>query len=269
MNASPMVPLNAEAIRQAVFAPGQPPPSIAVVDSIDSTNRCLLEEPWRAPNWVVLLAEEQTAGRGRRGRQWRDSKGRNLAMSVGWRYRGALQALPPLSLVVGVAVARAIEQAFDGALKLKWPNDLLVDARKLGGILVENRLVGSHECRTVIGVGINGQLALEAGAIDQPWTDLATITGVLPDRNRLAAAILTQLMAMLPLFEASGFAPFRTAWCRRAAWLEEDVMVSEPTAGEGALNGRLIDVDEDGRLRLSTEGGLERVSVGTVSLRRA
>lgn len=264
-----MTPLSAAAIAAAMKAMGSVPPPIEVVASIDSTNRRLLEDGPVDGGWHALLTEEQTAGRGRRGRRWQGSRGGNLAMSVGWSYSGPLSRLPPLSLVVGVAVARAIESLYGAALRLKWPNDILLEQKKLGGILVETRMASASGCWVVIGIGINGRLDVTADGVDQPWADLCRLTGPGLDRNRLAAAILQQLQQMLPLFRQQGFAPFRPGWCRRAAWLGETVVAGDPESAGSRITGRLVGVDETGRLRLETGSAIESVAVGSVSLRRS
>jgi BirA family transcriptional regulator, biotin operon repressor / biotin---[acetyl-CoA-carboxylase] ligase len=189
---------------------------IGVHWEIDSTSSELLRSAATRADLAVCLAEQQSAGRGRRGRQWRSPPLCNVYLSVLKRFAHGMGDLAGLSLAVGVAVARALERCGAPALQLKWPNDVLAGEAKLAGILVELGGEFLGPCHAVIGVGVNLHLSdAVRAAIDQPVADLASICAPLPPRNRVVAALLTELAAVLDLFAAQGFAALHAAFERR------------------------------------------------------
>ena len=236
---------------------------IDVLDSCASTNAELLARAEAgAPSGSVVVANDQTAGRGRRGRGWFASRGDSLVFSLFWR-------LPPgtapagLSLVVGLAVAQALEKVGAGDTALKWPNDILKGGRKLGGILVE--LLPGAPHAAVIGVGINLHLSPQMSAdlrAASAALDLAT-----PDEDALYAALLVELQAVLERFAAAGFAPLRDEWLARHAFQDADVVLTTDFAAPRA--GICRGVDLDGALLFESAGRVERVLSGEVSLRPA
>lgn len=213
-------------------------------------------------------AELQTAGRGRRGRPWVSPFARNLYLSLTWEYEGGAAALEGLSLAVGVAVVRALEGLGASGLQLKWPNDLLYQGAKLGGVLLEMVGDASGRCQVVLGVGINVHMPeAVAGAIDQSWTDLRRAAGDgLPGRNRLLAALLDHLLPLLGGFGATGFAPWREAWIALDAFADAPVVIS---SGQFRKAGIARGVDDRGALQLETSLGLQPVYGGEISLRAA
>ena len=213
--------------------------SLTVLEEVDSTNRFLMQsEAFRAPGVHACIAEAQTAGRGRRGRAWVSPFGANLYLSVLRAFPAALDSLQALSLVTGVAVARAMESLNVNAIALKWPNDVLI--------------------------GLNVDMPAEAGAdIDQPWTDLAR-RGSNPGRNRLAARVLSELLPAQRIFIESGFEAFRPDWERLDALRDCQVQLE---TGSGRRSGTARGVDTDGALLLEVDGRRERVLSGEVSLR--
>ena len=234
---------------------------------IDSTSNELLRRGATAASGTVVFAEAQSAGRGRRGRAWRSPLGANLMFSVLWRFDAGFAALAGLSLAVGVALAEALEGVGVPRVMLKWPNDLQVDGRKLGGILVEVSGEASGPCAAVIGVGINGRMSELAGAgIDQPWIDLARAApSELPGRNAIAAALLGALLPALARFEREGLAPFRDAFASRDALARRPVRVH---AADGAWDGVAEGVDASGQLLVrDAAGALRAVGSGEVSVR--
>ncbi len=238
---------------------------LTVLDDTSSTNDWIKS---RTGSWqgLVCLAERQTSGRGRRGRSWVSPFGRNLYLSVGWEFDGGAALLEGLSLAVGVAVCRALGGRREHAgLSLKWPNDILLSGRKLGGILVELQGDPSGLCQVVVGIGVNYGMGETTGeTIDQPWADGREITTT--GRNHLAVRLVTEVMSMLAEFTRSGFTPFRDEWCDYDATRDLAVRVSTAaTAREGVARG----VDDQGALILETDKGLETVHGGEVSLRVA
>lgn len=248
---------------------------VHVVESTGSTNSDLLGRASSAPSGTVLAAERQTAGRGRRGRQWVAPPSGSLAFSVLWKFQRGAAALSGLSLAVGLAVAQALDQCGARSLGLKWPNDLLVGDsagwRKAGGILVElavePALPGATHgmAAAVIGIGLNVDLGSADHLIDQPVSDLRRAGGT-TDRNALIAAILGQLGAVLPGFAEHGFGPFAAQWMRRHVW--QGQAVSLCTDDAPSKTGVAAGVDDDGALLLETPDGVERIVSGDVSLRR-
>ena len=162
---------------------------IVVLDIVGSTND-VVRERVRAGGCrgMVAFAEQQTAGRGRRGKSWHSPAGANIYCSVGWQCQGALASLSGLSLAVGAILAESVAAHLGIQLQLKWPNDLFYQERKLGGVLVE--LLGEQDGghNAVIGFGLNVSMGRDDnGMIGRPWTDLATASGSEVDRNLLAA----------------------------------------------------------------------------------
>ena len=249
---------------------------LEVLAECSSTNSVLLQKisanATSAASGLVLVAERQTAGRGRRGRQWLSSQqqaGDSLTFSVHWRFpRGT--ALSGLSLAVGLALAEALADLGAAGVKLKWPNDLLVDLpqgfAKLGGILIElSGSSGSSDTSAVIGIGLNLR-APTSPEIDQRATGLeGLLSDGLPDRHLVLAALLKRLVLTLDAFSAQGFAPLRARWERLNAYANQAVMLLEEL-GE-PVHGRCLGVDDDGALRVETAAGLRRWLAGDVSLR--
>lgn len=238
---------------------------VDVLASCDSTNAVLLARAEAgAPSGTVVIAEEQTAGRGRRGRTWFASPGDSLTFSLLWRFAPGT-APAGLSLAVGVAVADALQKVGATDTALKWPNDILKDGRKLGGILVE--LVPGAPHAAVIGIGIN--LRLPAGMPEDVRAASAALgtDGGAPDSNDMYAALLGELLATLETFAARGFAAIRPEWLARHAFQDARVSLSNDfgPASQGICRG----VDSDGALLLEIDGRVERILSGEVSLRPA
>lgn len=239
--------------------------SLTVLDEVDSTNRFLMQgETFAAPGTHVCVAEVQTAGRGRRDRGWVSPFGANLYLSVMRALDAAPQALQGLSLATGVAVARALRSVGAEAIALKWPNDILLGGRKLGGILLEATGSAAGSSRVVTGVGINVEMPAEAGAnIDQPWTDLAS-HDLHPGRNRLASCVLAEVLAAQTQFGVAGFDGFRRDWEALDALRDREV---ELDSGSSRRTGVARGVDATGALVLEIDGRCETVLAGDVSLR--
>lgn len=234
---------------------------------IDSTNSRLMSlARGGGPSGCACLAEMQTGGRGRRGRTWFGNFGANLFLSLLWRYNSGPSALTGLSLLAGIACVRALTDHGVQGVRLKWPNDLLWDGRKLGGILVEMTGESAGPCAVVVGVGLNLRLAENAAAtIDQPWTDLKTIDPALAQgRNRLAGRVLHHLLDLLPGFDARGLAPYQEEWNRHDAYADRAVVLRG--AGEDVA-GVARGIDPGGALLLERQGRLQAMFGGELSLR--
>lgn len=239
---------------------------VEVVTSVQSTNSAMQERVAGEAHARALLAESQPAGRGRRGRSWIVSPFRNLVMTLGWSYGEWPSAVTALGLVTAAVVARVLSQQKVPDIEIKWPNDLMWRSRKLGGILVDIVGESSGPCHVAVGVGINVEI-IEADAkrIDQPWVDLAGITGLTPDRNALAAAILSNLAVALADYPAHGFAPYRGEWEARHALRGRDVVVDSDA---GRFSGRIDGIDDSGALLLRTHGQTRRFFHGEVTIQQ-
>lgn len=239
-----------------------------VLPECESTSTLLLERARRgAPSGTLLVADRQTAGRGRRGRLWLSSPEASLTFSLLWRFPGELARLAGLSLAVGVALVRALEQCGVSGLGLKWPNDVLLEGGKVGGVLIELESEPASVL-AVIGIGLNLQLP-PAGEDDflSPPAALAQAVAPVPERHRLLAQVMIELQAVLERFADGGFAVLRNEWQARHAWQQRQVRLLNGTRVDRA--GVCLGADLDGALLLRTESGVERCLSGDVSLRSA
>ena len=253
-----------------LLADDAPDVQVDVVWSIASTNASLLErgvaEPGRC---LALLAEHQSAGRGRRGRSWQAPLGGGLCLSVA----SSFAELPPdasaLSLAVGVCVLRALRRLEIAGAQLKWPNDVLCADGKLGGILIELRAEAGGPAQVVIGIGLNVLLDTATRAAialaGNQAADLAQLCERPPDRNVLAAAVISECVRGLREFAVTGFASFVSQWLAADALRDQAVTVSG--AGDSTV-GVARGIDARGALRLQTASGLQSIVSGEVSLRR-
>lgn len=242
---------------------------VDALDECDSTNSELLRRADRgAPAGTVIVADRQTAGRGRRGRSWLSVAESSLTFSLLWRFSGPLTRLSGLSLAVGTGLACGLESLGAQGICLKWPNDVLrrdgEGYAKLAGILVELSS-DRRGTQAIIGIGLN--LAPPGGELPQPAAGLNQALSVLPERHAVLAAILVELHRVLETFAVDGFLGLKTEWQQRHAWQGDRVQI----LGEDSapLIGRCLGADDDGALLLETTSGIERIFSGDVSLRRA
>jgi BirA family biotin operon repressor/biotin-[acetyl-CoA-carboxylase] ligase len=244
----------------AIVLPGV---DVRVVERCSSTNDLLLKTTSEKP--ILVAAEEQTAGRGRRGRRWHSAPGAGITFSLGRRIRRPVRELAALSLVAGVAAARALRALGVRAAGLKWPNDLVVDGAKLGGILVETRSQGAA-ARAVIGVGINCQRTpgLEAKLRRRLafLNDFVTLPRSLVIQKTAAA-----LLEALDAFEVRGLDALRAEWEAMHAHAGQRLRVR--LADGRVLTGTADGLAQDGSLRLTTRKGVQTVRSGTVVSARA
>lgn len=215
---------------------------------------------------VVCLAEEQTAGRGRRGRGWLSPLGGNFYGSIGWLFPEGVSAVEGLSLAAGVAVARALRRYGVADVRLKWPNDIVVGEAKLGGILIELQAEADGPCMIVLGVGVNLRLPSDASVLlGRPVTDVASHTGMPLQRNRLGGFLLEELLVLLRHYPEGGFPALRGEWLSLDALRDAQVTVS---GLDHDVSGIARGVDDHGALRLETSDGLRLLHGGEVSLRK-
>ncbi|NUT75635.1 bifunctional biotin--[acetyl-CoA-carboxylase] ligase/biotin operon repressor BirA [Pseudomonas sp. C1C7] len=237
---------------------------VLVFDSIDSTNAEALraiERLQAAP--FLVLAERQTAGRGRRGRKWVSPFAENVYYSLVLRIDGGMRQLEGLSLVVGLAVMQSLRELGVPGVGLKWPNDVLVGQKKIAGILLE--LVGdpADVCHVVLGVGINVNMQM-TDEVDQQWTSMRLEASRAFDRNRLVAELGGMLQKYLEQHRVGGFAAVQAEWEQNHLWQGRAVSL---IAGANQIDGEVLGIDSQGALRLKV-GGVEKVfSGGELSLR--
>lgn len=240
---------------------------LEVYPVIDSTNSYLLgkaREGW--PSGAICLAEQQTSGRGRQGRNWLSPFGASLAFSLLWRFEVSPATLSGLSLATGVAVARVLRDSGVPGAGLKWPNDVLCRGRKLGGILLESGGTVSA-FYVVAGIGLNVAIPqATATGIDQPWIDLREILGMAPiSRNRLAALLISELIGTFVRFQQGGFADLAEEWAGFDLLVGRRVRLQLPNA---TVVGIARGVDATGALLLETEDGRTQPYLGgEISLR--
>jgi len=256
--------LSAEAIRAQLRGPACDVLTIETVTITDSTNERLLAALNAGDiHGQVLLAEHQTAGRGRRGDRWISPPGSGLCLSLGWRFDQPPATFSALSLVVGMAITESLRELGVSSAMLKWPNDILCEGGKLAGILIEMRAEAGGPCRTVIGIGINVQMSEQARAlIDQPVEDFTHVTGHGISRNRLAAMLLSALARTLPQFGRDGFAVFREDWKRYDALVDSAVKLELPNR---TVVGIARGVDSHGALLIEHDGRRETFVSGHIS----
>jgi BirA family biotin operon repressor/biotin-[acetyl-CoA-carboxylase] ligase len=217
----------------------------------------------------VCLAELQTAGRGRLGRSWHAPFGAGVCLSVAWQLAVPAQELPALTLALGVVVRRVVADLTGAVIGLKWPNDLVHEDRKLGGILVE---VGAEESggrRVVAGLGLNVAFPVESlatvGDSAHAATDLRSITGNPPPRTELALALIGAFTDLFGSYAATGFAPYRDEWRSADSLKGKPIRIQAPSA---AWFGTAAGIDDDGALLVvTTDGSSRRVTSGEVSVR--
>jgi len=235
-----------------------------VFDSIDSTNAEALraiERGQAAP--FLVLAERQTAGRGRRGRKWVSPFAENVYYSLVLRIDGGMRQLEGLSLVVGLATLQALRELGISGAGLKWPNDVLVGQKKIAGILLE--LVGdpADVCHVVLGIGINVNMQA-ADEVDQQWTSVRLESGKVFDRNQLIAELGLTLQRYLTRHQAGGFLAMQAEWEQNHLWQGRDVSL---IAGANQIDGQVLGIDSQGALRLRVDGVEKVFSGGELSLR--
>lgn len=230
---------------------------------LDSTNTRLAALRAGGDPVRVLLAEGQRAGRGRRGRHWLSPPGRGLYLSMARSFSSSLRELDGLALVAGLAAADAIAEHAGVEVQLKWPNDLQIDGRKLGGCLIDLTPARSSVSEAIIGIGINVDFRGLEGP-EQAWTDLIEHAPRV-DRSALAVSLINALDRNLDRFQAQGFAPFAARWAARDALAGRDVFLLAPDGTP--TEARVCGIDSHGQLIVETSGKTARIRAGEVSLR--
>ncbi|AHF78900.1 Biotin--protein ligase [Sodalis praecaptivus] len=256
---APLQLLDEAAIRSRL-----PSGRLAVLPVIDSTNQYLIERIGTLAPGDACVAEYQAQGRGRRGRQWISPFGNNLYLSLYWRLEQGPAAAGGLSLMVGIVMAEVLQRLGAEGVRVKWPNDLYLNDRKLAGILVEINGKAGDAAHVVIGAGIN--LAMRepaAGMIDQGWINLQE-AGIVIDRNALVAELTATLRQALRQFEGEGFAPFVARWQALDNFFDRPVKL---LIGDREIRGIARGIDAQGALLLEQDGERHAYLGGEISLR--
>lgn len=263
----PVELLDKSVIEQAVIGlQNNHMPDITVLWEVDSTNRFLTQQANNhAATGMTCLAETQSSGRGRRGRSWVSPLGGNIYLSQLWRFNTGPANLSGLSLAAAIAVVRVIRQFGIAQAGLKWPNDILVDGKKVAGILLEMHGESNGPTNVIVGIGINIRMPNRAAEqIDQPYTSLGEIMASGVERNKLAAQLISQLLYVYNLFSEQGFAAFIEEWCAMDVFRNQRIQLQLPA---GNISGINRGVDQSGALRLEHEGQISSYPSGELSLR--
>lgn len=240
--------------------------------SIESTNSWLKDQPPPQPgNITVAIADHQTAGRGRHDRAWLSAPGCSLCLSIAYTFRKPPEVLPPLTLAVGVATANALASFGIDQVRLKWPNDLLIDGAKLGGILVESQLSRNNAASSVTaiaGIGINLTVPKTiADEVDSAWASgpvgLDDCIPEPPGRDDLAARLVDTFVDAMSLYDEHGLAPFEQAFVR-VDWLRGQPIVVETPDGE--IAGVAAGIERDGSLLLQRRDRVQRIFSGSIRI---
>jgi BirA family biotin operon repressor/biotin-[acetyl-CoA-carboxylase] ligase len=245
---------------------------IEIHQILDSTNSYLLrkinqKEEQSLKQGQVCIAEYQSAGRGRRGRQWVSPYGSHLYLSYYWQLEQGMSAAMGLSLVVAIAVSDAIKSLYKINVQLKWPNDIYIGGVKLAGILVDLEGQASGPSHSVIGIGINLKMpSASADAIDQPWTDLQSHCKEDIDRNKLCVALIISLNNRLNQHQEHGLSAMLEQWHAQDVFLNKAVNI---ITGDRLTPGICRGINNQGALQLEVDGVIKTIYGGEVSLRGA
>jgi len=237
-----------------------------LLQSVESTNSYLMADNSLVDpsHYVICMAERQTAGRGRRGRVWHSPYARNIYLSLSFNLQGGVESLDGLSLALGVAVAKCLSSQGVKGIGLKWPNDILVDGKKLAGILVELKGEAEQGWKVVAGLGLNVLMSeIEGLEIDQSWVSIASLLGGGGNsRSEWAGLIIESIISTIERYRVCGFKGLL------AEWDEYDVLSQRPVMVVGSdLRGVCEGVDERGRLLMNDNGSIRVVNAGEVSIR--
>lgn len=252
-----MILLNAAQI-QAALQCG----TAVVFDEINSTNEYLLNQCQTLESGSVCLAESQTAGRGRRGRQWYSPLGQNLYFSMLWKYPAPQSdTLSSLSLVVALVIAETLTELGVENVQIKWPNDIYYQGKKAGGILIESK-IDRNGISLVIGIGLNlAMQTIDPTIVNQPWADFARFHF---DRNQLAATLAKRLQAMLVAYPTTPLESYLARWRQFDCFYQKPVKL---VTANGDIHGISQGINQHGELLLENDQGITAYAIGEISLR--
>ncbi len=242
---------------------------IEVFELVDSTNSYLMRSaPPDAGRSRLALADYQSSGRGRHDRRWETAPGSCLCLSLAYTFERVPEYLAVLTLLMGVATARVLSGLGLEHVRLKWPNDIVVDNHKLGGLLAETQLKPNRRVTVVAGIGINLNLPPDlqiqsTSSWAQAATDLASCLDEAPDRDVLAARLTDELIALFREFESGDISAALDDWRSRDWLLGREIRIED---GGHVHHGTAAGIDDQGLLLVETPGGIERIIAGTISL---
>lgn len=241
------------------------PGGLEIHTIIDSTNQYLLDhinDP--AFHRCVALAEYQTAGRGRRGNRWVSPFAAGITMSIAWHFDVPPEPVAGISLGAGVAIMRLLQKLGIRNAGLKWPNDIYIAGRKLGGSLVEIQAESEGPFNTVIGIGINYSFPVIGNNIEQPWIDIAEILQPLPSRNLIVAGLISEMFRLFTWAEQNGFSDIIEEWRRHDCMQGKVAALLLPGR---RLHGLVLGIDNAGALLMSVNDKTQKFSSGEISLK--
>lgn len=240
---------------------------IEVFQTIPSTNQHLVANFHQFPSGAICLSEQQTQGRGRRGRGWLSPFASGIYLSILWHFDVDISSLQGLSLAIGVAVIHALQRYGIQGVELKWPNDLFYQSKKLAGILLEAHASVNSHYSIVVGIGLNCRLPQEViDEVERPVIDLETILQNPLGRNHLIALILNEMVPILRDFPKTGLEPYIPEWQRYDVLQNQQVQIELPS---GTMQGKVLGVDRFGNLKMQFDDGREQVfSSAEITIRR-
>lgn len=237
---------------------------ITLLPEVNSTNtECFRLLQLGATPPFSITAEHQTTGKGRRGRLWVSPYGQNIYYSLLIPLNGA-QQIEGLSLTIGLAILNTLKAMGLKQIGLKWPNDILLNNKKICGILLELHGDPAGDCHVVIGIGINVNMPKTEQPIDQPWTSIYQELGDIIDRNELLINLNQSLHHYLALHCNLGFKALQEEWQNNNLWQNQEVTLVQ---GNTQTTGKMLGIDETGALKLMTNNGIQCFNAGEVSLR--
>ncbi len=240
---------------------------LIILGKTESTNSYLLKLCAQSmQSGIICIAESQTMGRGRRGKNWVSPSGHNIYFSMSWQFERQVQDLSGLSLVIGLAVMRVLRSYPLNDLSLKWPNDVYCQNQKLAGILIDIVSGNDNQYLVVIGIGLNRWIdPASSDSIDQRWTDLFSLLGEdMPSRNEMIAKIIHHLTKAIAEFNDTGFAGFHSEWNQFDYLIGQQVAL---TFGNQLVDGIARGVNSEGLLVIENDQGHKQAySIGEVLL---
>lgn len=239
--------------------------SVEVLQSVDSTNSHLLGQQTEVGRARLCAAEAQSAGRGRRGNEWLCAPHKNIMMSVSWGFSHWPNSITGLGLAVALVITERLNEDYDLNVKIKWPNDLMINDRKLGGILIDVAGEAGGVCNVIVGLGLNVHQPDWSGSDNSyAWQDLYSL-GIQINRNELIAKLVNDLLGMLGGFELSGFAPLAPIWNQHSSYAGKTISVGN---GNHQIVGEMQGVDLNGALIVEDSLGATHIfSESNVSVR--
>lgn len=258
--------LDEAAIRTSLTAFGQKKiESIEVLQLVDSTNSHLLEQQIAVGRARLCAAEAQNAGRGRRGNEWLSAPHKNIMLSVSWGFSHWPASITGLGLAVALTITERLNENYDLKVKIKWPNDLMINDRKLGGILIDVAGDAGGVCNVVIGLGLNvHQPDWSDSDAAYAWQDLHSL-GVKMNRNEFIAKLANDWLGLLSGFELHGFAPLAEIWNQHSSYSGKTISVGN---GDNQVVGEMLGVDINGALIIEDSAGKKHIfSESNVSVR--